>query len=157
MVWHENDSCTLSTCVAWMTAGSPDTPGAVAYNGFSNVIGCLPASMAKLSSCGDIILMRLPFYSFRYTINCFSTAAETSSSRRNAKMKSVNKYHIEWFACFESKMLTAKKILTANKHPCRTHHLHGCVNEWHSNVWWPEVNIITRAKRHPIPRVTGLH
>lgn len=96
-------------------------------------------------------------YSFRYTINCFSTAAETSSSRRNVKMKSVNKYHIECFACFESKMLTAQKILAANKHPCRTHHLHGCVNEWHSNVWWPEVNIITWAKRHPIPRVTGLH
>lgn len=39
----------------------------------------------------------------------------------------------------------------------RTHHLHGRVNEWHSNVWRSEIHIIARAKRHPIPRVTGLH
>lgn len=154
MVWHENNSCTLSTCVAWMTAGSPDTPGAVAYNGFSNVIGCLPASMAKLSSCGDIILMWLPFEFIQIHHELVSEPL-----LRRAVLEGMLKWNlsINTFACFESKMLTAQKILTANKHPCRTHHLHGCVNEWHSNVWWPEVNIIPRAKRHPIPRVTGLH
>lgn len=49
------DVFSWSTCVAWMTAGSPDTPGEVAYRGFSNVIGCLPASIAKLSSCSRML------------------------------------------------------------------------------------------------------
>lgn len=39
----------ISTCVAWMTAGSPDGPADVEYRGFSNVIGCCPA-LVKFSS-----------------------------------------------------------------------------------------------------------
>lgn len=65
-------------------------------------------------------------------------------------------FYKEDFVC-ESKVPILKKRLTANERLCRTHHLHGCVNKWHSNVWWSKVNIITRAKRHPVARVTGLH
>lgn len=42
-------------------------------------------------------------------------------------------------------------------HLSKTHHLHACVNEWHSNVWGSEIHIITRPKRHPIPSVSGFH
>lgn len=72
---RKNDTW-LATCVAWITAGSPDAAGAVAYNGFSNVIGCLPPSMAKLSSCGEMIDM--------------TAAAQTKHPGRNAEKNQVN-------------------------------------------------------------------
>lgn len=45
----------------------------------------------------------------------------------------------------------------AKKNPSRTYHLHGRVNERHSDVWRFQVNVIPGAKRDTVPVVSGLH